>query len=127
MDELEHLRQETPKDKTYISSWISMHVSQLSVITECLHQFRLYQPWAKRVESAVKGRQKELLGGYIKIFRVWDPTHHSLFYGTGLAGLANLKDGKFFYPVHKRRNQENVKSLRMAEAALDKFWSRADA
>jgi len=127
MDELEHLRQETPKGKTYISSWVSRYISQLSVITQCLHLLHLYQPWAKQIEGTVKERQNELLEVYTKIFSVWVPTHCSYFYGTGLAGLGNPKDGKFVYPIHKRRNQENVKSLRMAENALDKFWSYADA
>ncbi|KAF4961723.1 hypothetical protein FGADI_86 [Fusarium gaditjirri] len=34
--------------------------------------------------------------------------------------------GKFTYPVHRRRNKDNVEMMRRAEWNLDAFWARAD-
>jgi hypothetical protein len=127
MDELERFIQDDPEGKSYISSWVIFHVSQLSVISECLHQFHLYQPWAKHVESAIEKRKMTLLDGYSKMLRPFTPIILLKFYHTRLATLGNPHDGKFDYPIHKRRNKTNVNIMRAAEDALDTFWKAADA
>jgi hypothetical protein len=127
MDELERFMQHDPEGKSYISSWVIFHVSQLSVISECLHQFHLYQPWAKHVESAIEMRKMTLLDGYSKMLRPFTPIIILKFYHTTLAKLGNPHDGKFNYLIHKRRSKTNVNIMRAAEDALDAFWKAADA
>lgn len=48
------------------------------------------------------------------------------FEGTSLALLGNPSDGKFFYPVDKRRTRETTEAMRSAEHNLDRFWERVD-
>ena len=43
-----------------------------------------------------------------------------------LADLADPSDGKFFYPVDKRRTRENTKAMQQAEKHLDEFWENLD-
>lgn len=49
------------------------------------------------------------------------------FEGTSIGALGAIEDGRFHYPVDKRRNQENVRQMRVAEENLDKFWRAVDA
>jgi hypothetical protein len=43
-----------------------------------------------------------------------------------LGSLGKPTDGKFAYPVAKRRTRENVESMRSAEQNLDEFWQKVD-
>jgi hypothetical protein len=103
------------------------HLGGLSVISECLHQFQLYQPWAKQVERAIKKRQMSLLEDYTEMLRPFAPILNLKFYQPRLVTLENPRDGKFKYPIHKRRSKTNINIMRAAEDALDAFWKAADA
>ena len=41
---------------------------------------------------------------------------------TSLADLETPSDGRFYYPIEKRRSCGNVQALRQAEHRLDAFW-----
>jgi hypothetical protein len=102
------------------------HLGGLSVISECLHQFQLYQPWAKQVERAIKKRQMSLLEDYTEMLRPFAPIINLKFYQTRLVTLGNPRNGEFNYPIHKCRSKTNINIMRAAEDALDAFWKAAD-
>lgn len=45
---------------------------------------------------------------------------------SALGSLGKPTDGKFAYPIAKRRTRENVELMRQAERNLDKFWQKVD-
>jgi hypothetical protein len=56
----------------------------------------------------------------------WRPILQTDFRDTSLIALGK-PGAQFRYPVKKRRSQANVEMLQGAEAALDAFWTAADA
>lgn len=126
MDELERLVQSDPKSKELVSFRIASLISDLAVFSECFHQIELYQPWASTFENGLAEREDEVRENYIKLTRGWNKFLKS-FEGTSLGELGSTEDGRFHYPVEKRRNRENVELLRLAEENLDDFWRAVDA
>ncbi|GIJ99507.1 hypothetical protein Aspvir_001639 [Aspergillus viridinutans] len=126
MDELERLVQMDPKNKELVSSHVAGIVSDLAVISECLHQIDLYQPWANTFENGFVERQNEIQNEYGNLTSGWNKYLVS-FEGTSLAKLGSPEDGRFHYPAEKRRTRENVELMRSAERNLDTFWRAVDS
>jgi hypothetical protein len=126
MDELERLVQMDPKNKELVSSRVAGLISDLAVISECLHQIELYQPWANTFENGFVERQKEIQKEYGNLTSGWNKYLVS-FEGTSLAKLGSPEDGRFHYPAEKRRSRENVELMRSAERNLDTFWRVVDS
>lgn len=126
MDELERLVQSDPRNKELVSFRIASLISDLAVFSECCHQIELYQPWASTFENGLTERKDEVRENYTKLTRGWNKFLKS-FEGTSLGELGSTEDGRFQYPVEKRRNRENVELMRLAEKNLDDFWRAVDA
>lgn len=45
----------------------------------------------------------------------------------GIVPLAMPRDGKFKYPINKKRTKQNTEQMILAEKNLDYFWSKFDA
>ncbi|KAF2029894.1 hypothetical protein EK21DRAFT_112377 [Setomelanomma holmii] len=129
LDEFEHLMQDEPRAKTLITQHVASTLSQLSVMSECLHHLHLFQPWARKVENMIEDNRARYLGGYEVVIRPWDVINKvaEKFVDPKLFKLGNPKDGKFDYPAEKRCTRETVKAMIAAEAALDAFWRAANA
>jgi hypothetical protein len=122
---LEHLLQKNPHMKAVTSPWVASCLSQLSIVSECLRQLNLFQPWAKKIQRTVKQRQTQLLIAHVSHFAPWNRVLCTSFRGTDLVALG--KPGlNFQYPVDKRRTRAHVETMRAAEASLDAFWQAAD-
>ncbi|KAF7118920.1 hypothetical protein CNMCM5793_008556 [Aspergillus hiratsukae] len=126
MDELERLVQSDPKNKELVSSQVASIISDLAVMSECIHQIDLYQPWASTFENGFEERRDEIQKEYSNLTSGWDKFLVS-FEGTSLAKLGSPEDGRFHYPAEKRRNRENVELMRSAERNLDAFWRAVDS
>ncbi|KAK5017276.1 hypothetical protein LTR39_001635, partial [Cryomyces antarcticus] len=126
MDELERLTQSEQKAKELLSPWVARAVSDLSVMSQCLHQLHLYQPWAVSIETGIDMRRDELRADYDKETSGLAEINNKNFEGTSLANLGTPSDGKFYYPVDKRRNRENTEAMRQAEENLDAYWQAVD-
>ncbi|GFF99300.1 hypothetical protein IFM61392_00759 [Aspergillus lentulus] len=109
-----------------VSSRVASVISDLAVISECLHQIELYQPWASTFENGFIERRDGIQKGYSNLTSGWDKYLVS-FEGTSLAKLGSPEDGRFHYPAEKRRNRENVELMRAAERNLDAFWRAVDS
>ncbi|KAF9100522.1 hypothetical protein BGX27_000354 [Mortierella sp. AM989] len=124
LDEMERLVQNDPKARNLFSSRVTSMIADLSLISECKRQISLYQPWASTFEDEAAARQDELAAKYVqRTSRIQELD--IAFKQISLAD-ADPSDGKFFYPVEKRRTKENTELMQQAERTLDKFWEKLD-
>lgn len=125
MDELERLTQGDLKIKELISPRVAYIISDLSVMSECRHQISLYRPWAAGFGFALVERMDSIKANYDRAVKKWMQFDKS-FEGTSLCKLGAPTEGRFFYPVGKRRTRETTEAMRRAEQNLDEFWASAD-
>lgn len=125
MDEMERLTQSDLKIKELISPRVAYIISDLSVMSECRHQISLYRPWAASFGYALVERMDAIKANYDRAVKKWLQFDKS-FEGTSLGKLGAPCEGRFFYPVGKRRTRENTEAMRRAEQNLDEFWANAD-
>jgi hypothetical protein len=126
-DEIGRLLQSDSDVYALITPWVASRLSTLAVVSECLHQLHLFKPWSRKIEDDMDLKQDELRKNHETLFETWmDLTTHIKFEGTQVYKLADPTDGKFDYPIHRRRTKQNVSLLRNAEANLDAFWAAVD-
>ncbi|KAL1873962.1 hypothetical protein Daus18300_003836 [Diaporthe australafricana] len=127
-DELERLLESEPRAKSLISPYIANCLGELSIITQCIRQFELYQPWARAFYQLMVQRQEEINKDFGERIRVWQKVT-KVFNSEAMREAFRRgipRGGKFAYPIEKRRSKENVESLRRAESNLDGFWHHFD-
>lgn len=128
LDELDRLVQANPGAKELVSARVAGMIGNLSIISQCLSQLDLFQPWARRFREQTVSMRDEITR---EIPLYTDPCNMIL------AALDESKlsratkqgdpsDNKFFYPVEKRRTRENTEILRQSEQNLDNFWATID-
>jgi hypothetical protein len=122
VDELDRLMQGNSKAQQFISSWVEDQISDLSVLSQCMHQIKLYQPWAATFEEEMATLSQDLREDYCTVLNCIRSFHQPFFRGR-LAVLGNPSEEKFHYPVDKPRNRKTTEAMRQAEANLDAFWS----
>ncbi|KAF2244696.1 hypothetical protein BU26DRAFT_84509 [Trematosphaeria pertusa] len=127
MDEVERVLLKDQAVKALFTPYVLSLLSQLSVISECLHHMQMYQPWATAIEHDFQEQKARHFHRYHKKFAVWGFILKTMFHGTDLWSLGNPSDGKFDHPVRERKTHQTTDKMRAAEAALDKFWEAADA
>ncbi|KAF2111934.1 hypothetical protein BDV96DRAFT_580891 [Lophiotrema nucula] len=125
-DEIGHLIASDPGVASLVSPWIASRISQLSMVSECLHQLHLFQPWSRKLEDDMHMKEAELLEVYKNTFAGWLPIVNIKLEDTNLYRLADPTDSKFEYPAHRRRNKQNIEKMRSAEANLDALWRAVD-
>lgn len=129
VDELQRLIEAEPDAKRLISPTIAEVIGDLAILTECLRQLELYQPWANGFETALVEKKKGIMTEFAKRAQPWAGMMSAFQESNLLAQpvrLGTLSDDKFVYPIDKRRTKENVDALRRAEANLDEFWRCID-
>ncbi|KAF8925969.1 hypothetical protein BGZ58_000306 [Dissophora ornata] len=124
LDEMERLVQNDPKARNLFSSRVASMVADLSLISECKRQISFYQPWASSFEDEASAREGELAAKYIQRTSRIQELEMALKQ-ISLAD-ADPSEGKFFYPVEKRRTKENTEAMQQAERTLDEFWDKLD-
>ena len=126
VDELDRLIQTEAKAKEMLTDYMANHLSDLSIISECLRQLSLYQPWANNFEDAMIDRKDSITQEWEQRNKPWRGLHRAFDRQTSYARLGDPSDGKFYYPVDRRRTTENTEAMRQAESKLDMFWKRID-
>ncbi|KAF1937946.1 hypothetical protein EJ02DRAFT_426149 [Clathrospora elynae] len=98
-------------------------------MSECLHQLHQFQPWAQQVESHIQENHCDLTNLYNALPNKWGAINraYAKFEDPRICQAGNLKDGKLYYPVDKRRTRDTVTAMVTAEAALEAFWKLANA
>jgi hypothetical protein len=121
-DELGRLIESDAAARALISPFIGYCLSSLSVVSECLHQLHLFQPWARKIEEGMILKSNELESSYKQIMKDWVTILGATFEHSCLYRYADPSDGKFNYPVHRRRSRQNTQISRKAETNLDNLW-----
>lgn len=126
IDELQRLA-DTESTRSLLSTYIVSTVGDLSIVSECIHQLELYQPWAQKHGCLPRERQCEMKRDLIKCCEPWLAVVRAIDEKDfSLGNLGKPTRGRFTYPVAKRRTRENVELMRSAEKNLDTFWHKVD-
>ena len=128
VDELDRLLDSEQKAKELVSPYIAGVIGELSIISQCLSQLDLYQPWANSFEFAMPEYKDDIEKEFSKRTAQWAGIHSAIQEkNLGQAvKLGDVSGGRFAYPIDKRRTKENVDTLRQSEANLDAFWASID-
>ncbi|OOF91998.1 hypothetical protein ASPCADRAFT_409080 [Aspergillus carbonarius ITEM 5010] len=133
VDELERLLQSDTAARELVSAYVTEIIGDLSIVSQCLKQLSLYHPWARSWESELVDREDKLKQEYAERTRSWgrilaalDVAIPATSSSSRAVNLGDPSDGKFNYPIARRRNKENVEALRKAESHLDAFWAAID-
>lgn len=128
VDELERLLATEPKAKDLVSPYIAGAVGELSILSQCLRQLEIYQPWANGFEFAMVHHDQDIKEDFAFRTMPWagilSATSEKNL--TPFVALGDVSGGRLSYPVEKRRTKTNVETLRQSEANLDAFWNRID-
>lgn len=131
VDELNRLIETEPKVKEQVSAYIANTIGALSIITECMRQLEIYQPWANGFEDQAVDLQDDIDKEWAdQVTKRLQPMLSAVQLHEQRLGqvskFGDITDGRFTYPIEKRRTKENVEALRKAEANLDAFWATVD-
>ncbi|KAK5125371.1 hypothetical protein LTR85_000480 [Meristemomyces frigidus] len=114
------------KAKDLVSPHIANVFSDLSVLTEALRQLDVYK--GKLPEAPLIGMRddngkviKSLTVPWINMQKEIEGDKPLEFYKLG-----SPAEGRFHYPVDKRRTKENHEAMQAAERNLDAFWGQID-
>ncbi|PLB33242.1 uncharacterized protein BDW47DRAFT_6308 [Aspergillus candidus] len=125
VDELETLIEKDKFTKGLLSPHVLERFSGISSLSLCQRQLLGFQPWAASFEITMARQKDELLEDVRETLKDWTP-FTKMIDAAGLAGMGNPTDGRFYYPVDKRRTRETTAAMQQAEAKLDAFWRRVD-
>ncbi|KAF9271414.1 hypothetical protein BGZ68_003676, partial [Mortierella alpina] len=124
LDGMERLVENDPKARNLFSSRVANSVADLSFFAECKRQISLYEPWAATFENDAAKRQEALGRNFrerSKKMEVIDKAFKEISLGN-----ADPSNGRFFYPVERRRTKETTEAMQQAEKNLDDFWEKLD-
>lgn len=136
LDELERLIETEPAAKQLLTEHVLQTIGSLSIISQCLKQLDLFQPWSRTFENlmAEENREDKMQKAMDEAYKPWaeiqqgfsekgGPSHATML---RFASLFDPTDGKFSYPSGKRRTKQNTDALVAAEKKLDSFWEFYD-
>ncbi|KAK1979297.1 hypothetical protein LZ30DRAFT_597261 [Colletotrichum cereale] len=127
LDELERLLEAEPQARELVSAHVAAIVGNLSVISQCINQIDLFQPWARGFDAALVDRESGIKDEYAKRTTPWAETMTALEGdAVNLAKLGDPSAGRFVYPSDKRRTKATTAAMISAERNLDAFWANID-
>ncbi|SMR52802.1 unnamed protein product [Zymoseptoria tritici ST99CH_1E4] len=127
VDELQRLVDTSAKTKSLVSSHIAVGMSDLAIITECLRQIDIYQPWSNQFEEQMVDRMEAIEKEFSRTAAPWTRLLRAVTGSqTALAKYGAASEGRFNYPIEKRRTRETTEAMQRAEANLDLFWRKVD-
>ncbi|KAL8405188.1 hypothetical protein RB594_009913 [Gaeumannomyces avenae] len=130
VDELERLMQARPEADRLVSQHVRGVIHDLSIVSQCLRQLEVYQPWTSTFENVMVDRQKAIQKEFAEHTASWAAIINSIdqeqLIREGVVALGRIEPGKFTYPIDKRRTKGHVEAMRRAEECLDAFWEAMD-
>lgn len=111
-----------PDAHRVVSSYVAREIAYLSLLSECLQQIHLFEPWAAtshkeletpRVQEVLRAQLKDLKREIrpVGVLRTRIRTYSTV-----------AKLAKSSYPVHKKPTAANVDAMQNAERLLDLVW-----
>lgn len=122
MDELERALQDDPYVRALVSPRVASMFADLSILAECRHQVSLYQPWASMLEHQAAQHRDD----YLQRTRALQELLGD-FSAASVVAASDVSNGRFHYPVDKRKTRENTEAMQAAERNLDEFWGKVDS
>ena len=120
IDGFSRLAEDNKMAKNLLTAWVAEEFANVAVISLCRFHVGQYHP-----STAMLASSRNKCGSLCKEFKdEWtafcemDGSKERIW--TSQLGVP--RDGKFEYPVDKKRTPENVRKLIQAEQNLDKFW-----
>lgn len=127
VDELDRLIRAEPRAQTLVSSTFASLITDLSILTQCLGQLSLYQPWASCFDHDSVQRCNILGMEFVARRRSLMKVRESLEKGIArTVAFGTPFRGRFTYPAKKRQTEETVTAMRLEERNLDAFWAAVD-
>lgn len=128
VDELERFLGSEKEAKSLVTPHVSSLIGELSIISQCLTQLALYQPWASAFDYAILDFKDDFEDEDVdrepRFGAILDSVKDKDL--RQVVTLVDVCRANFSYPIDKRRTKDNVETLRQAEASLDVFWARVD-
>lgn len=114
----------TPKNLEAVSPYVAGEISNLALLSECLRQLQLFQPWASTFgrEMSKPDIGQELDAAFRASAQTLQPLQ-TQFFSASMCRTAS-KIASMDYPVNKRRTKDNVEAMRDAEKTLDDLWAQ---
>lgn len=128
IDKLHRLLDSEPKAKEMVSPYVFAIIGKISIISYCLTQLDLYQPWSSIFDLETKKYKDDIEHDFAKTVSQRAELNVAIQEkNLGPAKqLGNPSGGRFSYPVDKRRTRDNTEILRQSEENLDTFWAQID-
>ncbi|KPI41029.1 uncharacterized protein AB675_8031 [Cyphellophora attinorum] len=128
VDELQRLLSTSDYADELISEYVAALIADISIISECMNQIDLFQPWANTYQCGLQRHGENLRKDFAKSIQV-SMRLLDAFCGDDASSLVRFMapgEVDFHYPVDKRRTKQHVEAMQMAEKNLDRFWARVD-
>lgn len=124
IEDLERITRDRAGHKL-ISKTLAADLSDFTIISECIRQLELFQPWAATFEAGMAesetahklDSQYEETMSKQRLCLSWEPSERTCLLGATLVDMP--------YPVDKSPSKSNIDALREAESLLDTFWDAA--
>lgn len=129
LDELERLLQSETQAQELISAQIAAYIGNLSIISHCLRQLALYQPWARGFDNLLEDRNSSISKEFSQRTASWKELFvvmHEKKKRLEPAVKIWETSGSFVYPSSKRRTKETTDAMILAERNLDRLWACVD-
>ncbi|KAH8764833.1 hypothetical protein F5883DRAFT_421407 [Diaporthe sp. PMI_573] len=122
MEEYEVFINTVPAAHQAISSYVAQEISTLALLSECLRQICLFQPWATAFPKDIRAPHvQEVLRAHLKDQRRKTIPLETFKPSIRICSMASAI-AKSPYPVHKKRTAANVDAMQSAETSLDEMW-----
>lgn len=112
-----------PDSHEAVSSCVAQEVSNLALLSECLRQIHLFQPWAATADIEMRRphvRDALMAHGTNQGVQIWPILQ---FKASGRVRSMGAAIAKSPYPVSKKRTAANVDSMQKTETLLDQMWN----
>jgi hypothetical protein len=134
MDSLQHLIESQSEAREILTPYLAASLGSLATVTECLRQLELYQPWAATFEPMMTVERFETLRSEydersMLVMHKMENAYTAFNANARPGRMGRLGapiEGRFLYPVWRRKNEQTVAILRKAESDLDQFWIELD-
>jgi hypothetical protein len=129
MDQLQKLIDEDVKTRDMLTDLVYGHITNYFIVQQLRHQLSSFQPWAASF-MFYDSQNKEFLNAKDdERMELFEKIVGLLHTGEGFLNFAHRfdpTDGKFSYPIGKKRTQATVSALQSAEKNLAKAWNYID-
>ncbi|KAG8160077.1 hypothetical protein KVR01_010714 [Diaporthe batatas] len=121
LEEYDMFIETVPDAQQAVTSSVAEEISHITLLSECLRQLHLFQPWEASLDEETIQEIRTVFGEDIKEkmcqmvpYIKFKPSTRTRSMAFGLA--------KRPYPVHKKRTSANVQAMQDAERLLDQMW-----